>query len=71
MSHRPAPDGESLLSLRTTVILIVGVFGGVLVGVLTIAAGSAPAAAVLAALPAAGGTVLGLHRLVEKSHPPG
>lgn len=70
MTRQPDQDRKSLLSLRTTVILFVGIFVGALIGVLTIAAGKNLADAVLAALPAASGTVLGLHQLIEKPHPP-
>jgi hypothetical protein len=65
VNRRPGPDGQCLLSLRTTVIPVAGIAVGVLIGGLTLATGADLPAAFLAGLPAVSGTVLGLHQLVE------
>ncbi|MCC3762640.1 hypothetical protein K3N28_06095 [Glycomyces sp. TRM65418] len=62
------PPTEGLLSVRTLGILQAGVVVGLVVGALSFAAGQPIPAAALIGLSALGATVLGLHRVVERSH---
>ncbi|MFF5924163.1 hypothetical protein ACFY8C_38435 [Streptomyces flavochromogenes] len=60
---QPASDGP-LLSLRAAVVLTIAALVGIGVGVLTGAAGSGTAAAVLAGCTACGVSALGLNKVI-------
>ncbi|MEV0226753.1 hypothetical protein [Streptomyces sp. NPDC050704] len=64
----PSPSGptpsSSLLSVRSTLVLLIGALIGVLVGGLTHLDGNSPAASVLAGLLVAGASIPVLHNLV-------
>jgi hypothetical protein len=61
------PSTECLLSVRALGIMLAGVVVGVAVGVLRYGSGQPVPAAIVEDLIALGATVLGLHRLVERS----
>jgi len=55
---------QSLLSLRTAVILLIGVQAAVVAGILTYLAGNPPATAALAGVTAFGGAVAFAHSAI-------
>ncbi len=60
-------DRTALVSLRTALILLLGVVAGLLMGALAVAGGASVALGALVGLPAAASTVVALHGLVERS----
>lgn len=60
-----SPEQKPLLSIRTTVILTVGVVLGLVVGALTAIGGQHVALAVVVGLGAAGMSIAALHRLLD------
>lgn len=58
------PDSEPLLSQHAAVVLLTAAFLGTVVGVLAFLSTGNTAGALLAAVAAAGASVLGLHRLI-------
>ncbi|WP_317440744.1 hypothetical protein [Streptomyces collinus] len=78
MTTSPAPGGgaplpggqdsdDSLVGLRTAVILVIGVFCGLVAGALTRLDGHSTAAALLAGASAAGLSIPVLHKLIGKN----
>lgn len=59
-------DPEPLLSVRTTMVLLVATFAGIVAGVLASWAGQALPAAALVGATAAGGALALFHSLVER-----
>ncbi|MHA6631896.1 hypothetical protein ACU61A_41245 [Pseudonocardia sichuanensis] len=62
MASPPSP--QPLLSIRTTVILTVGLVLGMVIGVLTVLADQHPALAIAVGLGAAGTSIATLHKLI-------
>lgn len=62
----PTPPGQPgpFVTVRTAIILLSAAFIGLVVGGLTFLGGEPAATAVLAGLTGAGGSVLGLHKLI-------
>lgn len=58
------PSTPPLLSIRTTVILMVGLVLGVVIGALTVISGQHVALAVVIGLSAAGSSIVALHMLI-------